>query len=227
MADSRFCKMLVVITATLLIGISVFVLVFDRSHLPLAISLQTKGQPTIGYPKATVHVVVFEEPKCPQCKQFTNSIFPQLKKDFIDTNKILYTIIPVSFLPNSMPAAIAWLCVFNQEKNYPDKELFFKYVEYMYAHQPSESEDWATNANLEKYAKEVSPAIQLNVLKGCVDTEGYRVQIEKNTKYGMQIMDGELSTPTLYVNGVRLDDISYRSLSQLIHERLRHRGEQL
>ena len=111
----------------------------SRPKLPPSIVLNTKGQPTIGYAKARVHVVVFEEPKCSHCRNYNNDIFPIIKKDFIDTNKIRYTAVPVSFLPGSMPAAIAALCVYYENPLYPNDELFFKYFDYMYKHQENEA----------------------------------------------------------------------------------------
>lgn len=218
-------KILVLATIVVLALTTYLVIKYSQENLPLAISLQTDHQPTIGYPKAPVHVVVFEEPKCPDCKQYNNTIFPLIKKDFIETNKILYTVIPVSFLPNSMPAAIALLCVYNQELEYPNKDLFFKYLDYLYQNQPLENIDWATDETLEQFAQAASPAINLDRLKNCVDKEGYRIQIEKNTKYGSLVMDGQLSTPTIYVDGMKIEDVTYSDMSRLIKSALRKKGE--
>ncbi len=217
-------KVLILATAVILIAAVFIVIGINQEKLPTAISIHTEGQPTIGYPKAPVHVIVFEEPKCPDCKSYNNTVFPRIKKEFIDTNKIRYTVIPVSFLPHSMPAAVAWLCVYNQELEYPNRDLFFSYIDYMYAHQPPEHFDWAIDSTLQKFAKEASPAIDIERLKGCVDRESYRIQIEKNTEYGASLMDGELSTPTIFIDGMRLDDVSYNSISKLIQSALREHG---
>lgn len=224
MSEPTYSKALVLFTVAILILTIGAFLFFNHIHAPTLVHLETEGQPSLGYPRAPVRLVIFEEPKCPQCKLFTTLIFPQLKKEFIDTNKIEYIVIPVSFLPNSMPAAIAWLCVFNQQKNSDDRELFFKYMDYMYAHQSSESDDGVTLEILEKYAKEVSPTIHLDILKNCVTKQAYRNQIEKNTDYGMKVMKGELSTPTLYVDGLVVEEISFSSISRMIHEALRKKG---
>src|ERR1700722_18713922 len=103
--EERPPKVLIWVTLGILILIIGTMFSLFGEDLPEAISINTKGQPTIGYPKAKVQVVVFKEPKCVNCKQFNDEIFPKLKEEFIDTNKIRYTIVPVSFLPGSMPAA--------------------------------------------------------------------------------------------------------------------------
>lgn len=189
--------------------------------------VDTKMQPTIGYPKAPVQVVALLEPKCPDSKNYNNTVFPKLEEEFINTNKVRYTVIPVSFLPNSRPAAIALLCVFNQNTQYPNNDLFFKYLNYIYKNQPSEKDNWATVETLQKFAAATSPAIQLGQLKKCIEMEDYHIQIEQNTVYGNSLMKGHLSTPTLFVDGVQVDSkddaISFEILKKAITEALQNK----
>lgn len=222
--DFRYSKLLVLAVLVVLAGLAATFFYQHQTPLLLSNALDTKGQPTIGDPKATVHVVVFEEPKCPSCKRFNTQIFPQIKKDFIDTHKILYTIIPVSFIPHSMPAAIAWLCVYHQDSKTPNDELFFSYVEHTYAHQPSEKLDWATEQNLEKFAQETSPDIHLQSLKNCINREGYRHQIEKNTQYGIELMKEEFSTPAVYINGIHVENWDYTHIRKMIELALQQKA---
>jgi len=188
------------------------------SDLGDSIAINTQGQPTIGYSKARVHLVLFEEPKCINCKTFNEKVFPRIKKEFIDTNKITYTVIPVAFLPGSMPAAVALLCAYYLDPLYPNDALFFTYLDYMYAHQPDEGIDWASREKLLEFAKEASPAIDLEKLAQCIDREQYRVKILKNTEYGRKLMGGTIATPTLYVNGIMVEKLTYSEIQKLINE---------
>ena len=154
----------------------------------------------------------------------TEKIFPRIKEDFIDTNKVTYTIIPVSFLPNSMPAAIALLCVYYADPLYPNSELFFNYLEYIFSHQPPESVNWTTTKELLNYAKETSPAIDLERLGKCIDKESYRTRIEKNTAYGASLMGGVIATPSLYVNGIKVESLTYESVAKLVQEVMENEG---
>lgn len=197
---------------------------FSRTQLPPSIEINTQGQPTIGYTKAPVHVVVFEEPKCSNCRDYHKEIYPTIKREFIDTNKIRYTVVPVSFLPGSMPAAIALLCVYYENREYPNDAMFFKYFDYIYDHQPEEKTDWATPEKLVEFAKATSPAIKGKKLKSCIEMETYRVQIEKNTAYGQKIMGGLISTPTVYVNGIMAQEVSVDAIRDLINEVLASKG---
>lgn len=215
---------LVLLTFAVFLIAAGFIYYLSSSELPPAVTVSTEGQPTIGYPKAKVHVVVFEEPKCSNCREFNQDIYPVIKKKFIDKNKITYTVIPVSFLPGSMPAAVALLCVYYADRDYPNDEMFFKYLDYIYAHQPNEYSDWATPEKLVEFAQKTSPAIRTEPLKKCIEMETYRVQIQKNTKYGKEVMGGKISTPTVYVNGIELEEITPDGIIKLIKEVLEHEG---
>lgn len=217
-------RLLFWITVFLFLIIIGAIFFIHETSLPPSITLNTKGQPSIGYPKAVVEVVIFEEPKCSSCRDYNDHIFPKIKEEFIDTNKIRYTVIPVSFLPGSMPAAIALLCVYHANPLYPNDELFFSYLDYIYIHQPDEKTDWANTETLLKFAKKTSPAIRLDALKKCIDMETYRIKIEQNTAYGKQVMGGIISTPTLYVNGIKVQELSIDSIRKLIQEVLEHEG---
>lgn len=205
-------------------------MIFITSQLAAAnvvskpLDINTDMQPMIGYPKAKVQVVALLEPKCPDSKTYNNQVYPKFEEEYINTNKVRYTVIPVSFLPHSMPAAIALLCVYNQEEQYPNKDLFFAYLNYIYKNQPPERDNWATIENLQKFAAATSPAIQLDRLKDCIAKEKYRVQIEKNTAYGNQLMQGKLSTPTIFVDGVQVentdDTINWDNLKKAIDRAL-------
>ncbi|MCH9626516.1 MAG: Disulfide bond formation protein D [Chlamydiales bacterium] len=220
----RYIKSLVLITFAVLLIVGGFVYYMGKTELPPAITLKTEGQPTKGYPKARVHLVIFEEPKCSNCREYNADIYPKIKKEFIDTNKITYTVVPVSFLPGSMPAAVALMCVYKANPDYPNDDMFFRYLDYIYAHQPDESSDWATPKALVDFAEKTSPAIKTDKLQKCIDMETYRIQIEKNTQYGAEVMGGVISTPTVYVNGIKVEEMTYDNISKLIKMVLKHEG---
>ena len=52
--------------------ISTKVLVLSKPAVPKAITINTKGQPTLGNPAAPVRIVAFEDLKCPNCARFNN-----------------------------------------------------------------------------------------------------------------------------------------------------------
>lgn len=50
----------------------------------------TPDDMTMGNPKAKVVLIEYAAPRCPHCAQFNEETFPPLKKNYIDTEKILY-----------------------------------------------------------------------------------------------------------------------------------------
>lgn len=225
MEDIKPPKSLILGTIVVLVLASVSTAYFSKNTLPPAIEIDTTGQPTIGHPKAPVHVVVFEEPKCVECKIFNNTIFPKIKNDYIATNKVRYTMMPVSFLPGSMPAAVALMCVYHQDLDAPNDDLFFDYLDYMYYHQPSEHIDWATVVKLQELAKGASPAINQEKIKHCIEHESYRKLIVKNTDYARSLMGGTLGTPQVYVDGIIVNDLTYDDISEMIDMALEEKGK--
>lgn len=222
MPSARPPRLLVCLTLGCVALLSGAILFVTRPELPPAVALNIRGQPTLGKSSAPVQVVIFEEPKCSNCREFNVQVFPKLKKSFIDTDLISYSTIMVSFLPDSMAAANALLSVYMADPLYPNPDLFYTYLDYMYDHQPNEGSNWATRQTLLDFAQEASPAINLHTLEERMDQESYRTKVEKNTHYGMQVMEGHLATPTVYVNGIRVPDLTYSSVAHLIESYLRH-----
>ncbi len=217
-------RLLISFTVLVFVGLITIGYFIHSRQFPDAILINTTGQPTIGYPSAKVRVVVFEEPKCSSCRNYNNKVFPQIKREFIETNKILYTVVTVSFLPSSLPAADALLCVYHQDPKHPNPELFFAYLDFIYRNQPPEHEDWVTDDKLIEMAHQASPAIQLRQLRVCADKQTYRSQVAKNTEYGRRIMNGRIITPTLYVDGVEVKDLSHANVSKMIRRALVAKG---
>lgn len=217
----------VIVLASILffVLLSIATVYVTKVPLPPAIQINTENQPTIGDQMAPVHIVVFEEPKCYMCQRFTKTIFPLIKKELIDTNIAKYSVITVSFLPGSLSAAEALICSYNQDPGYPNPELFFSFLDYMYRHQPDEHTDWAQIDTLLSMAKAASLAINLEKLKTCVERDDYRITVVKNTNYGKELMGGVVYTPTIYVNGMRAESNSYDHIKDLVKAALKQRGK--
>ena len=63
-----------------------------------------------GDPDAPVHVIEYASLTCPHCAQFQTDIFPELKKDYIDTGKITYELREAYFDRFGLMAAIVARC---------------------------------------------------------------------------------------------------------------------
>ncbi len=59
---------------------------------------------TMGSPKAPVVLIEYAAPVCPHCAHFSQTVFPQLKKTYIDTGKVRYVlrIFPITQLDGAV-----------------------------------------------------------------------------------------------------------------------------
>ena len=51
-----------------------------------------KDDRTLGAPDAPVVVIEYLAPRCPHCARFAASVFPEIKRNYIDTGKVLYVL---------------------------------------------------------------------------------------------------------------------------------------
>ena len=205
-------KPLVLVTAIIAIIVSVLaVALTPQTKPPQSIAIDTSEKPTLGEPSAPIHIVAFEDLKCSDCKAYNNTLFPIIKKKYIDTGIAKYTMAVVAFIPGSIPAANAALCLYHQ-----NDAFYFPFVEYVYQNQPPEDQNWATIPTLLKFAKASVPNANLQDLSNCIFTDTYSNTIQNNFKLGMKLMNNQLATPTLYVNGVIVRPLTMKHLDELI-----------
>lgn len=115
-----------VINGTLLVGAqpySVFKQTIDQelsgnSAPTPKVTVDTGHLPFLGQKGALVTIVEFSDFQCPYCRQFFNQTLSQLKKDYIDTGKVVfyYRQFPLDFHPMARPFAIASECANQQGK---------------------------------------------------------------------------------------------------------------
>ncbi len=178
--------------------------------------IQTHLYPTIGNPKSKVNVVVFEEPRCIDCMEYNNQIFPKIKKEFIDNHLISYTAIPLSFLPNSLDTAAALLCVYNQQKYLENAELYFHFLDYIYNEKIAPLLKDIDIDGILQLAKTADNRIDTKKLKECLRTHHFHKQTMKNNDYAEKLMDGHLETPTVFVNGIKIANLNYDTIKKQI-----------
>lgn len=212
----RLLMVLVIALALAAIGYFYFDVHMQKSK---AKKINISGQPTIGSIQAPIHVVVFEEPYCSACREFSERVLPALRSEFVEKNLASVTVIPVSFLPHSMLLAEGWISVYYQNPSHLDSELFFAFARYFYNHQPDENAVLSISQVLQM-AKEASPKINLQELSRHLTERTYHTKIEENTALAKQLLGGRLATPALFINGRVIEDLSVNNVMTEIHERL-------
>lgn len=209
-------KLLVVATSfILLVGFTILVLLHQSQQLD-AIPLFTEGQPSLGSKNAPVHVVVFEDPKCNNCIIYHRKTFAPIKKEFIDTGKVRYTVFLVSALKQSATISNYLLCI-----NAQSTQAFFTYLDALYSNPPLALNDADLIEDLNKQAQLLNLSLDLNKLKICSEEHRFAKEVIDNTNYARAIMGGVIKTPSVFVNGKKLTRPSYNELKKAINSELR------
>ncbi|MBA3733159.1 thioredoxin domain-containing protein [Patescibacteria group bacterium] len=146
--------------------------------------------PRIGNPNAKVVIVEFEDFQCPFCKKFDIETFPEIKKEFIDTNKILYIHVDLAILGlESNAAAEASHCAADQNK-------FWEFREYLYTHQAPENSGALNAISLKKMAKTLG--LDTSLFNTCFDSGKYKSLVVENTNFAKSY--GFTGTPSFVIN---------------------------
>ncbi|WP_433945969.1 DsbA family protein [Paenibacillus sp. SN-8-1] len=173
--------------------------------------------PVLGNKEAKVKVVEFGDYQCPACKQFTETVKPQLVKDYIDKGLVSFYFMNFSFIGDeSNLAALAAQAVYHQSN-----EAFWKYYEALYREQGAENSGRITPAYLVELAKKENLQIDYNKLQQDIDNKVYQDEVDKHNAKTNEL--NIQSSPTVYVNNTQYTGhyLDYGSLKQDIEKALK------
>ncbi|MFC1647509.1 DsbA family protein [Patescibacteria group bacterium] len=173
--------------------------------------ISVDDDPYIGSNTAPVVIIDFSDYQCPFCKKFYSNIYPNLKKDFIDTGKVKYVYrdFPLNIHQAAIGAAVAANCAGDQGKYW---EMHNKIYD--------TQEEWSKAENLSEvfsgYAKEIG--IYTATFKTCFESDRYTQEVTKDKEDGKSY--GVRGTPTLFVNGEILRGVpqSYDSFKEYLED---------
>jgi protein-disulfide isomerase len=178
----------------------------DLSTDPYAATLRkidVKGRPTRGNVNAKVVVVNYDDFQCPYCSRLHETLFPQLLNEYGDRVLFIYKDFPLEEIhPWSKRASVDANCLFAQKN-----DAYWNFADYIHANQrevSAEKELKAQFAKLDILTLEQGEKEHLDAakLQACI-----KVQNEDALKTARLEGDslGIESTPTMYVNGVKVD----------------------
>lgn len=120
--------------------------------------------------------------------------FSLIKKKYIDTGEVSFTLIPVCFIRGSMPAAQALLCVYHHDPREPDIEAYVEYFHRLLVYPKEEGKNWATPQVLTKLTENLKThsgcSINPKGLMQCIDSQRYEEQIKKITFMALRFLEG-------------------------------------
>ena len=151
---------------------------------------------TEGNPNALVKVEVWEDFQCPACRQYSESIEPQLIQNYAANGKILYEFRHFPFIDDragtgeSDQAANASMCANEQGK-------FWEYHDYLFANWNGENKGSFSDKRLVAFAEALG--LDMTKFNNCFTKDTYKEIIDKDYADGQKA--GVQGTPSVFVNG--------------------------
>jgi len=186
--------------------------VFDIGSNPFQAELdklKTDGAPGKGTSGAPVAIVEFSDFECPYCKEEAKLLRDNLLSTYPTQVKLYFKEFPLEGLhPWAKQAALDARCVQRQSV-----DAFWAYHDWIFDHQ-----DQITSENLRDQVMEWAKGqSQIDNIKlgQCIDNKLSAADVEKSIAQGRELAVN--STPTLFVNGRRIDRaIDWASLKSII-----------
>lgn len=151
---------------------------------------------TMGNPNAPIHIIEYGDFQCPYCLKFWAETEPQLIEEYVNTDKVYFEYRSVgAFLgAESGWAAEGAYCAGDQSR-------FWEYHDTLYTNWTGENVGDFTKEKLVKYAK----ALDLNMeeFETCIFEEKHKGTVEQDAAQAEA--DGVRATPTLFINGVKVE----------------------
>ena len=165
--------------------------------------MNLKGRPTRGNPNAKVVAVNYDDLQCPYCSMLHRTLFPQILAEYGDRVLFVYKDFPLEEIhPWSKHASNDANCLFAQKN-----EAYWDFADYVHANQHVVSAEKSLNAQfarLDQIALLQADKEHLDSSKllACVKTQNddaVKLSMHEANELGIE------STPTLYINGMKLD----------------------
>ena len=147
----------------------------------------------LGDPKAPVTIIEYSDFQCPFCGRFYTQTEPQIKEQYIKTNKAKLIYRHLAFLgPESVEAAEASECAKDQGK-------FWAFHDELFETEIADGAEHNGNLNRELFVK-LAGQVGIDVAKfsACYDGNQHAQVVSAETQSGQQ--SGVNATPTSFVN---------------------------
>ena len=148
----------------------------------------------LGDPNAPITMIEYASFTCPHCADFHNEIFPQIKKDFIDTGKVKFIFRDFPFDRAGATAAMLARCVAPSQFN--------GFVGVLMKQQ----QQWATSSNPLAALTNLGrlAGLSQDKIDACFKNEKLLDQIILIRKEAMEV-HGINSTPSFLINGEKVE----------------------
>jgi protein-disulfide isomerase len=145
---------------------------------------------TLGEPDAPATLIEFADLQCPFCAQYTTGALPTVIQDYVRSGRLKMQLRLLRFIgPDSERGAEVAAAATLQDKGWDYSDLFYR-------NQGQENSGYATDAFLERLARE-TPGVDVNQLESDLGTPPAQRLIRQAERQANQL--GVSGTPTFFI----------------------------
>jgi protein-disulfide isomerase len=152
---------------------------------------------SLGDPKASVKMDVWEDFQCSGCRSYSDSTEPQIIQKYVDTGKVYYTFHFYPFIDGgrgeSHQAANAAMCALAQSR-------FWDYHDMLFANWTGENVGAYTDNRLVAFAQNIN--LDMTAFNQCFKANTYSAKIQQDIDAGSKL--GVPPTPGIFINGSKV-----------------------
>ncbi len=211
------------ITAMVIVGIALIIMaiIVVPSLIPAeVVSITPVARPQengreLGSASAPVVVEVFSDFQCPACARFAESVEPLIVNSYVADGRVRFIYRQYPFLDDrvsrkeSDQAANASMCAADQGR-------FWDYHDTLFANWSGENQGAYANKRLVAMAEALN--LDMGAFNSCFDDNRFEADINADLALGEQY--GVNATPSIFVNGVRVESPDPTSIQQAIEQAL-------
>lgn len=191
---------------------------FSEDERPDAETLIAEAQGiTKGDPNAPVQIIEFGDYQCPGCQAFAAGVVPRLQAAYIDSGyaRLTFYDFPLTSIhPHAVLAARAARCAGDQGR-------YWDYHDVLFGRQGEWSASRRAADRFEEYAGMVG--LDAGAFSSCLRSDRFAQEVSASARLGRELRVG--TTPTVFVNGTRVQTASIEGVTDLIEAALGRSGE--
>ena len=167
----------------------------------------------LGPATATVTITEFASMTCPHCATFTETVFPKIKKEYIDSGKIRFVFREFPLDIKAAAGSMLARCIAKE-----DSGKYFAVIDMLFKQQS----DWAlknTTETLTRIGKQAGLSQQ--GVEDCLKDQALLDKLAADQKFANEVLKVN-STPTFFINGEMIKgDTSFEVFDQKLKSLLK------
>ena len=164
----------------------------DASDVAKPVSLPDMA---LGPANAAVTITEYASMTCPHCAAFNENVFPKIKSEYLDTNKVRYVFREFPLDIKAAAGSMLGRCIAKG-----DSGKYFAVIDMLFKQQG----DWVTKNTTETLTRIGKQAgLTQPQVEACLKDQALLDKIVADQKYASEVLKVD-STPTFFVNGEKI-----------------------